>query len=68
MWGFAGQMMRGARRDRGAGSRTWPMLIGAGVGIAAWEIARRQDYSWMGRMITQRGGSSSRRPASAAGE
>ena len=50
MWAFIDGMTRGPRR---VGPRpfaqTWPMIVGAGMGIAAWEFAKRQNYTWFRR-------------------
>lgn len=50
MWAFIDSMTRGPRR---AGPRpfaqTWPMIVGAGMGIAAWEFSKRQNFSWLRR-------------------
>ena len=57
MWALVNGM-RGMRRGgRATGIvRTLPMLIGAGVGIAAWELVKRQNYPWFDR-IMELGGS-----------
>ena len=60
MWALVNGL-RGTRRGgRATGVvRTLPMLLGAGVGITAWELVRRQNYPWLGR-IMQLGGSGRR--------
>lgn len=47
MWAFIDGMTRGSRRNGPRPfSQTWPMLVGAGMGIAAWELAKRQNFGW----------------------
>ncbi len=47
MWTFINGMTRGTRRNSARPfPQTWSMLMGAGMGIAAWELARRQNFSW----------------------
>ena len=52
MWALVNGL-RGTRRGgRATGVvRTLPMLIGAGVGIAAWELVKRQNYPWFDRIM-----------------